>query len=555
MDVTSHGVPSGAAARPPGGRAPVRALFRERWFSTLFMTDMWERFSFYGMQALLFLYATAPRAEGGLGLSAGTAGALFGLYVSASFLAAMPGGWLGDRVLGTHRAMLGGALVIAAGHACMAVPARSTFYLGLLLVACGTGLLKPNLPVMFDQMNPGAGSAQRQAAFSLFYMSIQVSALIGPLVTGALGERVDWHLGFGAAAVGMVFGVLQYLHGAPTLRGARTGPSRPLPPAELRRLVRGAWAALAGAVLLAAGVWSVGGLPLHPVLALCGLASLAAPVWYFRRLLRGADLGEAERARVRGYRRIFVPSVLFWAMYGQLGSVFSLFAREHTDRGIAGFTVPASWFQSAHPLFLLILAPLFAWLWLRIGGGAGVLRKFSAGLLCAAAGFAVLATGAWFAEGGEVRVSAVWLLGAFLWMSCGELVFGPVGLSATAETAPEGHRSRMMGLFYLGAALGAGLGGQLSHLVGVLPLWVYLAGFAAAAVVTASLLSRAAAGGATRTAGRDTAGEAGREGGGESAGATGPGTGQGTDPGAGQGTGQGAGQGTGQGTSQGTAQI
>ncbi|MFI8520735.1 peptide MFS transporter [Streptomyces sp. NPDC085481] len=499
--MTSHTTARPPAPRPEGQDRPVWALFRERWFSTLFMTDMWERFSFYGMQALLFLFATAPAADGGLGLSDGTAGALFGLYISASFLAAMPGGWLGDRVLGTHRAMLTGALVIAAGHACMAVPAHTTFYLGLLLVACGTGLLKPNLPVMFDQMNPGAASSQRQAAFSLFYMSIQVSALLGPLVTGALGERVHWHLGFGAAAVGMLFGVLQYLHGAPSLRGTRTGPSRPLPPAALRRLVRGAWAALGGVVVLGAAVAVAGGLPLRPVLAVCGLVSLVAPVWYFRRLLRGAELDAAERARIRGYRRIFVPSVLFWAMYGQLGSVFSLFAREHTDRGIAGFTVPASWFQSAHPLFLLLLAPLFAWLWLRIGTRAGVVRKFSAGLLCAGAGFAVLAAGAWLAgggvgegggdgSGGSATVSALWLLGAFLCMTCGELVFGPVGLSTTAETAPDGHGSRMMGLFYLGAALGAGVGGQLSHLVGVLPLWTYLAGFTVAAVVTAVLLSR-----------------------------------------------------------------
>ncbi|MFH8882352.1 peptide MFS transporter [Streptomyces californicus] len=483
--------PDRATELSPG--RPLRSMFRERWFSTLFMTDMWERFSFYGMQALLFLYATAPRAEGGLGLSDGTAGALFGLYISASFLAAMPGGWLGDRVLGTHRAMLAGAVVIAAGHACMAVPAQTAFYLGLMLVACGTGLLKPNLPVIFDQMNPGATSAQRQAAFSLFYMSVQVSALIGPLVTGALGERVAWHLGFGAAAVGMAFGVLQYLRGASTLRGARTGPSRPLPPESMRRVVRVAWGAAALAVLLAAGALAAGGAALHPVLGLCGLGSLAAPVWYFRRLLHGGELRGAERARVRGYLRVFVPSVLFWAMFGQLGSVFSLFAREHTDRTVAGFLVPASWFQSAHPLFLLLLAPLFAWLWLRTGARRGGVRrgggrKFAVGLGFAAAGFAVLAAGAWFADGSGGPVSPLWLLVAFLWVACGELVFGPVGLSSTAERAPEGHRGRMMGLFYLGAALGAGLGGQLSRLVGVVPLWAYLAGFAVMAAVAAVFL-------------------------------------------------------------------
>ncbi|MFC9427863.1 peptide MFS transporter [Streptomyces sp. NPDC056987] len=485
--MTGRPVTTRAAARPAD--PPVWTLLRERWFSTLFLTDMWERFSFYGMQALLFLYATAPGADGGLGLSDGTAGALFGLYVSASFLAAMPGGWLGDRVLGTHRAMLTGALVIAAGHLCMTLPAQAGFYIGLVFVAAGTGLLKPNLPVMFDQMNPGADSARRRAAFSLFYMSIQISALLGPLVTGVLGERVNWHLGFGAAAVGMLLGVGQYMRGASSLSGARTGPSRPLPPAALRRFVRGAWAVLAGAVLVVTGAVAAGGVPLRPVLALCGLASLVLPVVAFRRLLRADGLDAAARERVRAYRAVFVPSVLFWAMYGQLGSVFSLFAREHTDREVAGFAVPASWFQSAHPLFLLLLAPLFAWLWLRIGGRAGTARKFSAGLLCAAGGFLVLAAGAGLATDSRL-VSPLWLLGAFLCMTCGELIFGPVGLSTTAEVAPEGHRSRMMGLFYLGAALGAGAGGQLSHLVGVLPLWAYLAGFAVTAAATALVLAR-----------------------------------------------------------------
>ncbi|MBB0230021.1 peptide MFS transporter, partial [Streptomyces calidiresistens] len=468
---------------PDGAGQSVWSMFRERWFSTLFLTDMWERFSFYGMQALLFLYATAPASRGGLGMSDGTAAALFGLYISASFLAAMPGGWLGDRVLGTYRAMLYGALIIAAGHYCMAFPTEQAFFTGLFLVACGTGLLKPNLPVMFDQMKPGADSGQRQAAFSLFYMSIQVSALLGPLVTGLLGEHVDWHLGFGAAAVGMTFGVLQYVRGAPSLRGARTGPGRPLSPAARSLLVRRAGVGAVVLVALYATVTAIGGLPLRPVLALCGLACLVIPIHYFRRMLRTEALDTAQRSRVRGYVRVFVPSVLFWAMYGQLGSVFSLFAREHTERDVAGFTVPASWFQSAHPLFLLALAPLFAWLWLRVGRRLPTGRKFAVGLVCAALGFAVLAAGARLVENGGAPVSPFWLLAAFLFMTCGELVFGPVGLSTTAESSPEGHGSRMMGLFYLGAALGAGLGGQLAQLVEVVPLWTYLAGFAVAAVL------------------------------------------------------------------------
>ncbi len=466
----------------------VWSLFRNRWFSTLFLTDMWERFSFYGMQALLFLYAVAPEREGGLGLGAGTAGALFGLYISATFLAGMPGGWLGDRVLGTHRAMLWGAVGIAAGHYCMAIPARSTFYFGLVLLAIGTGLLKPNLAAIFSQIYPGASNSLREAAFSLFYMSIQVSALVGPLVTGLLGEKVHWHLGFGAAAVGMTFGVAQYVVGTRKLDGVGTTPVRPLDPETARRITRRT-VAVTAPIALGLGLLAVtGGLTLEKVLAVLGIVLIVAPVLYFRFVLRRPDLSTFQRSRLRGYLWVFVPSVLFWAMYGQLGSTFSLFAREHTDRDVGGFEVPASWFQSAHPLFLLASAPLFAWLWMRLGDKVGAPAKLAAGLVSAGLGFAVLAVAATQGPG----VSPGWLLLAFLLMVCGELSFGPVGLSVTAEVSPAGHGSQMMGLFYLGAALGAGVGGQLARLVTVVPLQAYFATIAVVAVLAGLFLGMSA---------------------------------------------------------------
>ncbi len=404
----------------------VWGYFRDRRFTTLFGTDLWERFSFYGMQALLFLYAVAPRSTGGLGLDVGAGGALFGLYVAGVFLAAVPGGWLGDRILGPRKALRLGLVLIALGHYCLAVPARASFVPGLVLIAAGTGLVKPNLPVMFTTLYPDAPPAQRDASFAVFYLSSQVSALIAPIVTGFLGERVTWHLGFGAAAVGMTVGLVWYTVGA-----RRFGPQRYRP---------------------------------------------------------------APRVRVRvprDYLWVLVPSALFWLLFSQLGSSFAYFARDHTDRRVLGYLVPASWFQSAHPLFLLLVAPASAWLWLRLGSRVPGLAKLAAGLLASGVGFLVMAYAATL-SGTETRVSPAWLLLAFLAQALGEVSFGPVGLSLTAQAAPPGYAGRLMGRYFLGAALGAGLGGQYARLLPVLPLPWYFGILAAAALAVAALLARRA---------------------------------------------------------------
>lgn len=471
-----------------GAVTSVWSFFADRRFTTLFVTDLWERFSFYGMQALLFLYAVAPASEGGLGLDVGTAGALFGLYMSAVFISGLPGGWIGDRILGPRRAMLWGGIAIAAGHYCMAVPAVPTFYIGLGLIAAGTGLLKPNLPVLFTVLYPQATSARREAAFAVFYMSIQVSALFAPLVTGLLGERIAWHFGFGAAAVGMTVAVVRFIAGLRHFGDEGTRPPNPASADERRRMLRraGLAAGVAAAVFTAdalAGTFTV-----EHLLGLLGLSALAAPVLYYRYLLRRPAFGPVERRRLVGYLWVLGPSALFWMLFSQHGSSFSYFAREHTDREVLGFLVPASWFQSAHPLFLLLVAPLSAWLWMRLGSRAGAPVKLAGGLVTSGLGFAILACAALFAAGGT-KVSPWWLLVAFLAQACGEITFGPVGLSITGEIAPEGYRSQLTGLYFLGAALGAGLGGQFSRLLGVMPLPAYFAMFALAAVGVGALLA------------------------------------------------------------------
>ncbi|WP_406379441.1 peptide MFS transporter [Streptomyces sp. NBC_01618] len=433
-----------------------------RWFVTLFGTDLWERFSFYGMAALLFLFAAEPKASGGLGLGNSTAAALFGVYLSTVFMASLPGGWLGDRVFGARRATLYGGVLIALGHLTMALPTTPTFFTGLLLLAAGTGLLKPNLATMLSAFYPKEKRAERDAGFSIFYMSIQISAVIAPIVTGLVGELVNWHLGFGVAALGMALGLLQYVRGRAHFRGVGEQPERPATGQERKRVLLLA-ATLVGAVIAILGTDTLlGTFQLRHALMLAGLCSLIAPIAYFSYLLRHPELSPVERGQIRAYIWVFLTASMFWMIFVQGGSVFSLFAKVSTDRSLGGFTLPASWFQSTAPLCMLLVAPLFARLWVRLGNRIGAPVKFAMGLWFMGLSLLVMA-GATIAAADGARVTPLWLLAAYFLMACGEIVFAPVGMSVTTRVAPAAFVSQMIGVFWLAAALGAGLGSQIAR--------------------------------------------------------------------------------------------
>lgn len=457
---------SDVAAKPaqtpppePGSRG---FLGRPGWFVTLFGTDMWERFSFYGMAALLFLFAAEPTASGGLGLGNSTAAALFGVYLSTVFMASLPGGWLGDRIFGPRRATLYGGVLIALGHLTMAIPAVPTFFAGLLLLAAGTGLLKPNLATMLAAFYPRDARAERDAGFSIFYMSIQISAVIAPIVTGFVGELVDWHLGFGVAAVGMGIGLFQYVRGTRHFNGIGEQPERPATPHERRRALRIAVGIAVVVVGLLGADALAGTFELRHALMLAGLISVVAPIACFTYLLRHPDMTPVERGRIRSYIWVFLTAALFWMIFVQGGSVFSLFAKVSTDRELGAFTMPASWFQSATPLGMLLVAPLFARLWMRVGDRIGAPVKFAMGL--GFMGLSLLVMGAATASAGDGDlVTPLWLMAACLLMACGEIAFAPVGMSVTTGIAPPAFVSQMIGMFWLAAALGAGLGSQVAR--------------------------------------------------------------------------------------------
>ncbi|MFE9440816.1 peptide MFS transporter [Streptomyces sp. NPDC006602] len=459
-----------ARAQAAGGRRPG--------FGTLLAVDLWERFSFFGMAAILVLYLTASEARGGMGMAPQTATAVFAAYMSLSFMAGLPGGWLADRVLGARRAVLLGGALITCGHVVLAVPVPGTLYAGLLLVVAGTGLVKPAMAAMVAGVS-GEGEGRREAAFSLFYMCVQVSALVAPVVTGLLAERVAWHLGFAAAAVGMTAGLVQFALGRRRYADVGARPSRPVPHAEAAVMLGRAAVATAAVGALLVAPASLGLLPLPAVLAVLGLTTVTLPFWYLRSLRRtsapdpgqGEGQGQGQRRRLAGFTALMAASAAFWMIFAQSGSVLSLFAERHTDRDLLGFEIPASWFQSVHPLFVLLAAPFVARLWLRAGPRVDVPVKFAGALIAAGLSFVLMAVAARLAEHGPV--GPYWLLLVYLLYSCGEIALAPAGLALAAAVAPPGSTSRLLAVNGLFGAVGVVVGGQLFRLTAVLPLAAY----------------------------------------------------------------------------------
>jgi proton-dependent oligopeptide transporter, POT family len=435
---------------------------------------MWERFSYYGMRALLILFMTAPLAAGGLGFDTASAGAVYGLYTSMVYMATLPGGWVADRLIGQRRAVLYGGIIIAMGHFSMAVPSLATFYLGLFLIVVGTGLLKGNISVIVGQLY-AQGDGRRDAGFSIFYMGINLGAFIAPLLCGYLGQQINWHLGFGAAGLGMVLGVVQYVWGSKYLGDAGMQPAAPASPEAAERLkVRVAlMAGAALAILIGFGLATfTGALPItaNQVADGAGYFLLIATVVFFGWLFFGADWAPAERKRLYAIAVFFVAAALFWSVFEQAGSTLNLFADRDTRTELYGWDFPSSWFQSLNSLYIITLAPVFAWLWVRLGSREpSTASKFALGLIFVGAGFAILIVAARLAEQG-VQVSPMWLVVTYLLHTIGELTLSPVGLSAMTKLAPARIAGLMMGVWFLATAVGNFIAGRLAGFYEAMPL-------------------------------------------------------------------------------------
>ncbi|HXF43217.1 MAG TPA: peptide MFS transporter [Pyrinomonadaceae bacterium] len=436
--------------------------------STLFFTEMWERFSYYGIRPLLVLFMTAALAQGGFGFERDEAAAIVGIYAASVYLASLPGGWIADRLLGLQRAILYGAICIALGHISIALTSflgsKIFFFLGLVLIVLGTGLLKPNISAIVGELYP-EGGARRDAGFSIFYMGINLGAFLGQLVTGYLGENIGWHWGFGAAGLGMIVGVITFIIRSPKTLGniGKDIVKDPDPQKQASKerqtvlLTCLGIAAVALVFILAAldviriNAQVVGG---YMTYILIGIA-----VVYFLYIFLFGGLTRQEAKRVVVIAVLFLAASVFWAAFEQAPTALNLFARDFTDRNIGSFLMPATWFQSVNSLFIIIFAPIFAGMWMRLdkkGINISSPVKFAAGLAFAGLGFflMLLAANIVVAGGVGTLVSPWWLVFSYLFQTFGELLLSPVGLSSMTQLSPKRFVGQMMGVWFLATSLG-----------------------------------------------------------------------------------------------------
>lgn len=449
-----------------------------RGLSTLFFTEMWERFSYYGLRPLLVLFMSAAIMQGGYGFDRTTASAIVGIYAAFVYLMSLPGGWVADRLLGLRRAIFIGAALISSGHISIGLSGllgtgagKIPFFLGLILIVLGTGLLKPNISAIVGDLYP-EGGARRDAGFSIFYMGINVGSLIGQMVTGYLGEQVDWHVGMGAAGVAMLLGLTVYgLRQHKTLGPIGMAPTRladPVAQARQERNVKTAVAALLGIIALVFVLAASGVITLSPpaiakymTYLMVGMAAA-----FFAVVYAFGHLDGGEKKRVAVIMVLFVFAAIFWSAFEQAPTSLNLFARDFTDRQLGGFTVPATWFQSVNPLMIIIFAPMFAALWVAMakrGVDLSSPTKFALGLFLAGLGFVIMifAANEVVASGGQTLVSPWWLVGSYFFQSIGELCLSPVGLSSMTKLSPRRYVSQMMGIWFLASALGNLIGGRV----------------------------------------------------------------------------------------------
>jgi POT family proton-dependent oligopeptide transporter len=431
---------------------------------------MWERMSYYGMRALLVLFMVDTIEDGGLGFSDQTATALYGLYTAAVYMVMLPGGWIADRLLGAQKTVWYGGITIMCGHFILAIPSFYTFFIGLLFVIIGTGLLKPNISAIVGELYL-PNDPRRDAGFTIFYMGINLGGALGPLICSALGESetFGWHYGFAAAGIGMLFGLAQFYISAQRLGEAGLKPSLNPDDPEDRKKIRTGWRfvlAGMGIVLIVTGLLLGQMISIDPQVlaenATFLIAAIAAA--YFFYLFVYGELSEIEKKRLVVIIILFIASAIFWAGFEQAGSSLTLFAERYTDRMVGSFEIPAGWFQSLNPTFIIVLAPLYSALWIGLARrhmDPSTPAKFAIGLIILALGFAVMVGAAQLVVAGN-KVLPTWLIFTYLLHTMGELALSPVGLSAMTKLAPKRYVGQMMGVFFLGASLGNIIAGLIA---------------------------------------------------------------------------------------------
>ncbi|MFK7955716.1 MAG: peptide MFS transporter [Lysobacterales bacterium] len=423
---------------------------------TLFMTEMWERMSYYGMRGLLVLFMTTALQSGGLELTVATATSIYALYTAFVYFMGLPGGWIADRLIGGQRAVWYGGIIIMCGHIVLAIPNDKTFFVGLVLVVLGTGLLKPNIGALVGQLY-GATDARRDSGYALYYMGINIGSFIGYIVCGYLAENVGWHWAFGAAAVGMAIGLIQFRLTAKNLNGEGAQPVEALSPRTQKTSWTVIFLFLAGLAVLTT-MMITDALSFDPVIVAryTAWAFMAFFVIYFAGIYFMGNLNRIEKKGMWALLLVCVASACFWSGFEQAGSSLNLFARDYTNRFIGSFEIPPAWFQSANSTFIILLSPFFAafWIWLgkrMVSPAYGL--KCAVGLIIMASGFIIMYYAAHVAASG-MKAAPYWLIMTYFVHTVGELVLSPVALSAVSKLSPKRFMGQMMGVFVLTYSIG-----------------------------------------------------------------------------------------------------
>ena len=431
---------------------------------TLFFTEMWERMSYYGMRMLLVLFMTATLQEGGLGLTVASAAAIYGLYTGSVYFMGLPGGWISDRLIGGQKAIWYGGLIIMAGHIVLAIPNDTTFFIGLILVILGTGLLKPNIGAMVGMMY-SEEDKRRDSGYAIYYMGINIGSVIGYTVCGYLMENQGWHWAFGAAAIGMAIGLVQYKRSLGNLNSVGERPIDPLS----EKGQRTSWLVIASVLILIAITTTLimNGVIIPNPVAVAEYVAIAFTLMfivYYAAIYFGGKLSESEKKRLIALLLVCIASACFWSGFEQAGSSLNLFARDYTDRMIGSFEIPTGWFQTSNSFFIVLLSPFFAALWINIGKrfvtpAYGI--KCAVGLIVMASGFIVMFFAAQYAASG-LKVAPYWLVATYFLHTVGELCLSPVALSAVSKLSPKRFAGQMMGVFVLTYSIGNIISGLLA---------------------------------------------------------------------------------------------
>ena len=431
---------------------------------TLFLTEMWERMSYYGMRALLVLYMTGAVTgfNPGLGWSQIESQAIYGIYSGMVYFMVVPGGWIADNILGHQKAVLIGALIIALGHFTLAIPIEQTFFLGLIFVVLGTGLLKGNISTIVGQLYEGQDD-KRDSGYTIFYMSINIGSTLGFLICSYLGEKIGWHWGFGAAGIGMTFGVIQYIKHRHLLGDAGMHPNE-MSDDKRKKLTNYLKVSLVG-MFMVIGAGLLGFFTIDPRFFAEQFAYFLTIIagLYFIYLFLFAGLNATERKNLILLFLLFIGAAAFWSGFDQSAGSLNIFARDYTDLSIAGYKIPVGWLQFANPVIVVLFAPIFAGIWAQLARknlDPSLPIKFAIGLLFMALSFLVMIVAVNIAiEASPVGMQ--WLLLTYLFQTWGELALSPIGLSAFSRYGPKRYMGQMFGLWFLASAIGGVLAGLL----------------------------------------------------------------------------------------------